>query len=139
FGARREDGDVLRIAVREIRDGKEIRLLRPRGHARGGTRALNVEEDGRYLGVVRQAHELAHERDAGTRGGREGAGPHPPRSDYDARGRQLVLGLHDTEFLLSALLVDAELLAEALEVLHERRGWRDRIPRAHRRAGIHAP
>ena len=68
---RREERDVLRVAVRQIRDRQQIALLRARRHAGGRAGALNVEEDAGNLGVVRESDELAHQRDARARRRRE--------------------------------------------------------------------
>src|ERR1035441_2333521 len=57
---------VLGIARGEQRGGDEVALRGAGRQAGGGPDALDVEDDGGDLGVVAEADELAHERDAGT-------------------------------------------------------------------------
>ncbi len=116
----------------------QIALLRPRGHPGRRTDALHVDDDGRNLGVIRQAQKFIHERDAWARRGCEGARSVPGRSNHHADGAQLVLGLQDAKVVLSGLRVLAIFLAEFLEGIHAGCGWRDRIPRGHGSAGINA-
>ncbi len=127
-----------RVAVRGVGAQHQVALLRARRHAGGGAGALHVEDHGRHFRVVGQADELVHQRDAGAGGGREGARACPRRADDHAHGRQLVFRLDDGVAVLLRLLVDAVLLAEALEAFHHRGGGRDRIPGAHGRAAEHA-
>ena len=100
--------------------------------------ALDVEDHRRHFGVVGQAGELGHQRDArtGGRGHRPGTGP--ARADHHAERGDLVLGLDDGEGRLAGRLVDAVLLHVADERFAQRRGRRDRIPGDDRHAGHHA-
>src|SRR5689334_4819481 len=56
--------NMFGIAMGGVGCFHEIALLRPCGHAGGWTDALHVDNNRRDLGVVRQAQELVHERDA---------------------------------------------------------------------------
>ena len=106
----RDEHDVLRVAVRQDRRRQDVALRRARGQARGRPDALHVDDDRGDLGVVAQAHELAHERDAraGRRRHRTRAGP--SRAERHADRRQFVLGLHDGKGGLPRLLVHPVLL-----------------------------
>ncbi len=64
-GIGREEQDVLGVAVRGVGALQDVALLGARGHAGGGTDALDVDDDGGDLGVVGEAEQLVHERDAG--------------------------------------------------------------------------
>ena len=93
-----------RVAVRGVGAQHQIALLRARRHAGGRAGALHVEDHRRHFGVIRQADELVHQRDAGTRGGCERARTRPARADDHADGRELVLRLEDARerfFLVS--------------------------------------
>ena len=103
-----------------------------------GPVALHVDDHRRDLGVVGEADELAHERDAGAGRGGEGARAVPRRADHHPDRRQLVLGLHDAVVVLAGLGILAVLRAELLERVHHAGGRRDRVPGRHRRAGVDA-
>ena len=77
-----------------------VALLRARGHAGGRADALHVDQHRGNFGVVGQAQQLVHERDAGAGGGRERARAVPGRADHHADGRQFVLGLQDQKLFL---------------------------------------
>ena len=130
-----EQQHVLGVAVRGVGAGDDVGLLRARRHARRGAAALDVEQHHRHLGEVGEPQELAHQRDAGAGGGRERARAVPAAADGDADGRQLVLRLHDAE-QPPPVLGDAQALGVALVGLGQRGRRRDRIPRAHGRAGV---
>ena len=59
--------DVARVAVRRVGAHHQVALLRARRHAGRRAGALHVEDHRRDLGVVGQADELVHQRDAGAR------------------------------------------------------------------------
>ena len=138
-GVRGEEEDVLRVAVRGVRAEEDVSLLGARRHARRGADALDVDDDGGDLGVVREPDELVHERDARPGRRRERARAVPPRADDHADRRQLVLGLEDAVALLARRLVGAKALALRLERVEDARGRRDRVPRGDRRARVQAP
>ena len=78
---RTEEHDVLGVAVREERRLEQVALRGARRQAGGGSDPLDVEDHGRRFGVIRQARELAHQRDAGAGRGRHRARrPSSPRS-----------------------------------------------------------
>ena len=87
------------------RSDQDVALLRARRHAGRRARALHVEDDRRDLGVVREADELAHQRDAGARRRRERARAVPRRADHHADRRQLVFRLQDAVVVLAGLRV----------------------------------
>ena len=62
-----EEERVLRVAVRVEVAEEDVALHRARREAGGRPGALDVEDDGRDLGVVAEADVLGHERDAGSR------------------------------------------------------------------------
>ena len=74
----------------------------------------------------------------GTGGRGECARAIPVGAQHHADGRELVFGLDEREVLLAGVRVDTQLVGEHLVRVHERRGRRDRIPGADRRAGEHA-
>ena len=113
-------------------------MLCARWHAGGRSRALNIEEDAGNLSVVRQADELAHERDARPCGRREGARPGPAGADRYAGRRELILRLQDAVVVPLRLGIDAISLAQAGEGFHERGRGGDRIPRPYRRPRVQA-
>ena len=137
FGAARKEHDMLRVAVRRVGQRHQVALLRAGGHAGGRPRALDIIEDRGNFCVVRETDELLHERDAGARRVREGAGARPAGADRDAGRREFVFRLNDAVLVQSRLRLHAEAFAKAAEGFHERRGRRDGIPRTHRGAGIH--
>ena len=100
-----EEQHVLGVAVRGVGAGEDVGLLRARRHAGRGAAALHVDDGHRDLGEVREADELAHQRDARAGGGGEGARAVPAGAGDDADRGQLVLGLDDGElvFLRSSL------------------------------------
>ena len=128
-----------RVAVRCVGAEHQVALLCPRRHPRRGTGALDVEDHRRHLGVVRQADELRHQRNARAGRWRERARARPRRANHHADRGQLVLGLQDGKPVLFRLRLDAVFLAEALERLHQRCRGRNRIPRTHRCTGVEAP
>ena len=132
----RIEADVSRVAVRRVGAHHQISLLRPRRHAGGRPGPLHVEDDGGYFRVIRQADELAHQRDSRTRRRRKGTRTGPRRADHHANRGQFVLCLKDRKPVATRLGLPAVLLAEPLEGFHQRRRRRDRIPGAHRCTGI---
>ncbi len=98
------------VAVRGVGAHQEVALLRARGHAGRRADALHVDDHRRDLGVVRQADELAHQRDAGARRRRERARAGPAGADHHADRRELVLGLEDRVAVLARSRVHAVLL-----------------------------
>ena len=119
---------------RGVGAGQDVPLLGARRHAGRRAGPLHVDDHRRDLGVVGQADQLAHQRDARPGGGGEGARAVPGRADHHADRRQLVLGLQDAEVALAGLGILAVLLAERLERVHHRGGRRDRVPGGHRGA-----
>ncbi len=129
---------MLGIAVREDRGGEQVALLRARGKARGGAHALHVEDYRGDVGVVAQADEFRHERDARSGGGSHGAGARPSGAERHADAGQFVFGLHDGVSGLAVFRVDAEAPHIADQRFHQRRRWRNGVPGHHRDAGEHA-
>ncbi len=123
--------------MRRVRAHHQVALLRARRHAGRRTGALHVDDHRRDLGVVREADELVHQRDARTRGRRERARARPRCADDHAECRQFVFRLEDRELLLLRLRIAAVLHAEALEGFHHRRRRRDRVPCPDRRPRVH--
>ena len=76
---RRQQHDVLRVAVRQRRHLKDVSLRRARREPGGRPDALNVEDDPGQLGVVREPGKLPHQRDAGPGRGRHRRAPPPSR------------------------------------------------------------
>ena len=134
----RIEADVAGVAVRRIRAHHQIALLGARRHAGGRPRPLDVENHGGHLGVVGEADELVHQRDARAGGRRKRAPAGPARTDHHADGSELVLRLQNRKLVLPGLLVDTELLAEAAKRVHQRRRRGDRIPRRDGRTGVDA-
>ena len=128
---------MLRVAMREHRGGEDVALGRARRQAGGGPEALHVDDDRRHLGVVGEAGELGHQRDARARSGRHRSCARPAGPEGHADGRELVLGLDDREGGLPGLLVDPILLHVVDERLADRRGGRDRVPGDNRDARHH--
>jgi hypothetical protein len=60
-----------------------------------GPDALHVEDHRGNFGVIAQADEFGHQRDAGTGGGGHGARARPSGAERHADGSQFVFGLHD--------------------------------------------
>ena len=127
---------MLGVAMRGIGAGDDVALLRARRHAGRGTGALHVEQHGGNFGEISQPDEFLHQRNAGARGGGEGAGAVPAGADHDADGGEFVLGLDDGVFGLLGFRIDPQLGAMAGEGVGERGGGRDRIPGAHRGAAV---
>ena len=109
-----------------------------RGQAGGGADALHVEDHRGNLGVVAQADELRHQRDARAGGGGHGARARPAGAERHADGGQFVFRLHDGVGGLAGFRIDAEALHVADQRFHQRRRGRDGIPGDHRHAGEHA-
>ena len=101
-GSRGIEADVPRVAVRRVGAQHQVALLRARRHAGRRTGALHVEDHRRDLGVVGQADELVHQRDARTRRRRERARAGPRRADHHADRGELVLGLQDGEAIAAS-------------------------------------
>ena len=116
LGRAREEHGVLGVAVREDGGGQDVALLRARGQAGGGADALHVEDHRGDFGVVAQADEFRHQRDAGTGGGGHGARARPAGAERHADGSQFVFGLHDGVGGLAGFGV----VAEALHVADQR-------------------
>ena len=89
-----QEQDLLGVAVGEERRRDDVALCGAGGQPGGGPDPLDVEDHAGDLGVVAQAGQLGHERDA--RAARGGHGPRtgPARSQHHAHGGELVLGLH---------------------------------------------
>ena len=130
--------DVLRVAVREERGREQVALRRARRQAGRRADALDVEDHRRRFRVVREARELAHQRDAGAGRRRHRPRARPARADHHAERRDFVFRLDDRERRLPGRLVHPVLLHVADERLAERRRRRDRIPGDDRDAGHHA-
>ena len=114
--------------MRQHRGRQDVALRGARRKSGGRSDALDVEDQRRDLGVVAQAGELAHQRDAGARRGRHRARARPARADDHAERRDLVFRLHDGEGRLTGRLVHAVLAQQVDQRLAERRRGRDRIP-----------
>ena len=135
---RRQQQDVLGVAVRQARGKGDVALRGARRQARRGADTLDVEDHRRQLGVVGQPRELRHQRDAGARGRRHRAGAGPRRADDHAERGDLVLGLHDRERRLAGLGIHAVLAQVVDQRLAQRRRRRDRVPRHDGDAGHQA-
>ena len=136
LGVRGVQTDVFGVAMRSIGGGDEVALLGAGRHAGRGADALHVEHHGGDLGVVRQAQELAHQRDTRPGGRGEGAGAVPARAEHHADRREFVFGLDEREVAAAGLRIDAPLVGKALERIHQRGGRCDRVPPRHRGAGV---
>ncbi len=88
------------------------------------------------LGVVAEAGELRHQRNAGARSRCHGARARPACAKHHADGGQFVFRLHDGEGRL-AFRRDAELLQQVGGGFNQRCRRRDRIPRHHGDARKH--
>src|SRR5437660_863075 len=86
FGRAGEEERMARVAMGEERVLEDIALRGARRKAGGGTDAFHVEDDGGDFGVVAQADEFAHERDAGAGRGGHGAGTRPGGTESHADG-----------------------------------------------------
>ena len=116
-----EQQHVLGVAVRGIGAGNDVGLLRARRHAGRWAGALHIEDHGGNFREIGEPEELLHQRDAGARRCREGAGAVPAGADHDADRSQLILGLDDGELVLLGLRIDAQAAAIARKGLGERR------------------
>ena len=134
----RKQQNMFGVAVRGVGAFQQIALLRAGGHAGGGADALHVDDDGGNLGIVGQAEQFIHERDAGAGGGGEGARAVPCRADHHADGGQFVLGLNDDVVVLAGFRIFAVLFAEDFEGVHRGGGGRDGIPGGHCCARVNA-
>src|SRR5487761_1572155 len=74
-------------------DESDVALHRPGGKSGRGPRPLDVEDHGRYLGVIAEAADLRHQRYAWARRGGHGPCARPLGAQDDPDGGQLVLGL----------------------------------------------
>ena len=128
---------MLGVAVREQRGGEHVALRGAGGQAGGGADALHVEDHRGNFGVVAQADELRHQRDAGPGGGGHGARARPAGAQRHADGSQLVFGLHDGVGGLAGFGIVPEALHVADQRFHQRGRRRDGIPGDHRHAGEH--
>ncbi len=63
--------------------------------------------------------------------------PFPHGADDHADGRQLILGLDESEILPARVRINPHAIAEALVGIHYRRRGRDRVPGGDRRPRIH--
>ena len=128
----------LRVAVRQQRGRTGCRPAPCASAARSTARRAGCRRRRRHFGVVREAGELAHQRDARARRRGHRARARPAGADHHAERRDLVLGLDDRERRLARLLVHAVLLHVADQRLGQRRRRRDRIPGDDGDAGHHA-
>ena len=128
---------MLGVAVRKQRRGEEIALHGARRQAGRRPHALHVEDDRGNFGVVSQADEFRHQRDARTGGGGHGTRAGPSRAQSHADGGQLVFGLHHRKSGPAGFRIDAEALQIPDQRFHQRGGRRDRIPGDHRDAREH--
>src|SRR6266545_4647025 len=116
----RHQQHVLGVAVRGVGTGENVALLRAGRHAGRGTCALHVDHDRGDFREISKPKELLHQRDAGTRGRREGAGAVPGGADHHADRSQLVLGLHNRELVALGLRIDPQPPAMAGEGFRHR-------------------
>ena len=138
-GFAREQQDVLGVAVRGVGAGEDVALLRARRHAGRRAGALHVDDHRRDLGVVGQADQLAHQRDAGARrrGERARAVPATRRSPCRSRpARPRPAGCSSCSCRSPDPCGTSS--QKLLEGVHHRRRRRDRVPGGHRRAGVDA-
>ena len=135
-GILRKQHHVLGVAVGRIGAVEHVGLLVAGRHAGRWPGPLHVEDDRGNFGEIAEPDEFLHQRDAGARGRGECAGSIPAGTDDDADRGDLVLALDDGVFLLLVVGVGAQLGAVAGEGIGERGRRRERIPRAHRGAGI---
>ena len=98
---RREEEDVLGIAVAGEVDEEDVALLGAGRQARAGPHPLDVPHDHGDFGVIGQADGLGHQAEAGAGGGGHGpqAGPTGPNGHVD--GRQFILRLDDHKGVLA--------------------------------------
>ena len=115
---RREQQNVFGIAVRSVRAFEHVTLLGAGRHTGGRTDALDVDDDRGNLGVISQAKQFIHQRDAGTGGGSERTRSVPGSADHHADCREFVFGLDEGEVVLAGFRVFAELVAVHLEGIH---------------------
>lgn len=102
---------MLGVAVRCVGGGKDVRLLRPRGHSGRRAAALYVEDHRGNLGEISEAKKFLHQRDARTRRRRESPCTVPRRPNDHADRRKLVLRLYDGIAVLACYRVDTKLAA----------------------------
>ena len=134
---RRDQHDLLGVAVRQQRRAQDVSLRGAGRQAGRRTHALDVEDHAGHFRVIRQAGELPHQRDARARGRRHRARARPAGADHHADRRDLVLGLDHRVGRLAVRVVPV-LLQQLNQRLRQRRRRRDRIPGADRHAGHHA-
>ena len=108
-----EDGNSMGCLVspcesRAVR--KHVALRGARRQTGGRPDALHIEDHRGNLGVVAEAHEFRHQRDARSGGGGHRARARPTRAQHHADRGQFVFGLHDRVSRLAGFLVDAEAL-----------------------------
>ena len=115
----------------------DVPLRGARRQPGGRPDALDVEDHARHFGVVGQAGELAHQRDARARGRGHRARAGPAGAEHHADRGDLVLGLDDRVGRLARGLVDAMLLHVPDQRFGQRRRRRDRIPGDDGDAGEH--
>ena len=116
----REQQNVLGIPMRGVGGGEDVGLLRAGRHAGRWAAALDVEDDRRDLGEIRQPDEFLHQRDAGPGGRSKRAGAVPGSPDHHADRRQLVLCLDNGVAVLLRLGVAAQPMAMRGEGLGQR-------------------
>ena len=95
FDRGRDQHDLLGVAVRQHSGREQVPLRRARRQPGGRPHALDVEHDAGNFGVVREAGELAHQRDAGARRRRHGPRARPAGADHHPNRRNLVFRLDD--------------------------------------------
>ena len=127
-----------RIPVREKRGRQNVALGGTGRQPRRRPHPLDIEDDRGHLRVVAEPDELAHERDAGSRGRGHRPGPGPASAQRHPQRGDLVLGLHDGEGGLAGLRIHAVLAQIVDEGLAQRRRRRDRIPGDDGHPGHHA-
>ena len=119
-GIGREQQHVAGVTVGGIGSRKDIGLLGTRRHAGGRADALHVEEHRREFGEIGIADELAHERQPGSAGRREGPRPVPGGAEHDTDGRQFIFRLDDAVVACARFAIDPVPLAKRLERIHQR-------------------
>ena len=89
----RRQHEPRRVAVKPADGERKVALLAFRRNAGRGAAAHHVDDDDRDLGADRETDAFGHQREARSRGRREGGHAAVRRADDHVDGGELVLGL----------------------------------------------